>query len=337
MLYVTTRDNKDAFTAHRALHEDLAPDGGRFLPFRLPVFTTEDIASLKQKTFGQAVAELLNIFFSCQLTGWDVDFCIGRNAARLVPMAHRIIVAELWHNPSTNYTYVVDSLWRKVTNSTELSYPTDWARIAVRISVLFGLYTEMLKAEMMTADQTIDISVPVDDFSSAMAVWYARSMGLPIGMIICTCEENSPVWDLIHRGVFNTAAVNEVMRLGIERLIQASFGFEEAREYYGRCERKQTYVVKELFQDVLASNIFCAVAGERRSDSMINSIFRSNSYIVDPMTALCYGGLQDYRSRTGGNRLTLLLADRTPLDFNSQISNATGIPMTELINYVKLS
>lgn len=337
MLYVTTRDSKDAFTAHRALHEDLAPDGGRFVPFRLPVFTTEEIASLKQKTFGQAVAELLNIFFSCQLTGWDVDFCIGRNAARLAPINHKIIIAELWHNPSANYNYVVNSLYRKVTNSTRSIAPADWFCIAVRISVLFGLYSEILKAEMIAPDQTIDISVSVGDFSAAMAAWYARSMGLPIGMIICTCEEYSPVWDLIHRGIFNTTAVNGDVCLGVERLVQASFGFDAAREYCKKCDLKQTYIVNENFQDVLLSNIFCTVAGVKRSDSTINSIFRSNSYIVDPGTALCFGGLQDYRARTGANRLTLLLAERTPLDYTSQISGATGIPETKLIDYIKLS
>lgn len=337
MLYVTTRGNKDAFTAHRALHEDLAPDGGRFIPFRLPHFNAGEISDLRTKSFGQAVAELLNLFFSCQLTGWDVDFCVGRNAARLVSMNHRIIVAELWHNPSANYNYIVESLYRKITNCTGCGAAVDWVRIAVRIAVIFGLYAEMQRLEMTSCDQTVDISVPVDDFSAPMAAWYARNMGLPIGTIICTCEESCPVWDLIHRGTFNTAAVEPATQLGIERLVEAALGTNEVRVYSEKCKNGQTYVVEEDLLGSLKNNIFCAVAGEKRYETTINSVFRSNSYIIDPMTSLCYSGLQDFRSRTGSNRITLLLAERTPLDYTSQISAATGIPSTQLIDYIKLS
>lgn len=337
MLYVTTRENNDPYTAHRALHENSAPDGGRFIPFRLPHFSSEEITALSSKSFGQVVADLLNTFFSCQLTGWDVDFCVGRNAARLVEMNHRVIIAELWHNPSANYNYIVDSLYRKIINSAVSCTPTDWSRIAVQIAVLFGLYAEMLKADMVISGQVVDISVPVDNFTAPMAAWYARSMGLPIGVIICTCEENCPVWDLIHRGTFNTAAVDTDTQLGIERLVETVFGYGEVREYTEKCSAGQTYIIDDVLLDSLRNSIFCAVAGNKRSDSTINSVFRSNSYIIDPMTALCYGGLQDYRSRTGSNRTTLLLAERTPLDYTSQISEATGIPDTKLIDYVRLS
>ena len=52
MLYVTTRDDKDAYTAHRTLHSDFAPDGGQFVPFKLPVFTEEEIKRFADGNFG---------------------------------------------------------------------------------------------------------------------------------------------------------------------------------------------------------------------------------------------------------------------------------------------
>lgn len=337
MLYVTTRGNKDAYTAYRALHEDLAPDGGRFLPFRFPSFSKEEITAFGEKSFGEAVAQLLNMFFSCQLTGWDVDFCVGRNAVRLFAMNHKIIISELWHNPAANYSYIVDSLFRKITNNTGRCAPTDWVRIAVGIAVLFGVYSEMLRQKMTAPDQVVDISVPVDDFVAPIAAWYARCMGLPLGVIICTCDENSPVWDLLHRGTFTTAAADIATQLGVERLISALFGVLEANRYSEVCRDGRIYTVNEDNQNVLRNNFFCAVAGTKRAETTINSIFRSNTYIIDPFTALCHGGLQDYRSRTGGNRTTLLLAEKTPLDYASQISDATGIPGAKLTEYVKMS
>ena len=56
MLYVTTRAAADAFTAFRALTENRGPEGGFFVPMRLPVFDEDQIAQLAEKTFSQNVA-----------------------------------------------------------------------------------------------------------------------------------------------------------------------------------------------------------------------------------------------------------------------------------------
>ena len=61
MLYVTTRNEHDAYTAHRAIHSLKGTDGGDFLPFRMPALTQEEIAALKDISFGQCVADMLAI------------------------------------------------------------------------------------------------------------------------------------------------------------------------------------------------------------------------------------------------------------------------------------
>ena len=50
MLYVTTRIGEDAFTASRALAESRGPDGGFYVPMRLPRFNRDQIVELGQKT-----------------------------------------------------------------------------------------------------------------------------------------------------------------------------------------------------------------------------------------------------------------------------------------------
>lgn len=332
MLYVTTRDNKDAFTAHRALTQMQGDDGGKYVPFRLPEFDNETIVALESKPFSRIMAEVLNTFFSLRFTEWDVDFCIGRNPVKVVPMNHRILVGELWHNLDGNYEYLVRNLYKKATDSTTV--PTEWFRIAVRIAVLFGLYGEMLKAQTLSRGERFDVSVSTGDFSAPMAAWYARKMGLPVGTIICTHEDNSCVWDFIHRGTFSPVTATEELTLGMERLIYATLGLSAVQDYLGKVQDGRSYSVREDQLDLLSNGFFCCVAGKTRADSIINSVYRSNNYIVHPVTALHYGGLQDYRAKTGESRLTLLLADDTPLDQTAQICDATGIPADKLKEYV---
>lgn len=337
MLYITTRDNNDAYTAHRTLMADCAPDGGCFVPFQLPYYEANEIALLKEKTFSQTVAEFLNTFFSAGLTALDVDFAIGKIVSKLIPMNHKIVIAELWHNPDGKYSYIEECLYKLMVNCQTNVKPSAWAKTAVRIAILFGLYGQMLRSGLFSGDQCIDISVSADDFSVPMTLWYARKMGLPIGSIICVCVNNGSLWDLIHRGVFNPAEVSDTLLLSVEQLIHACLGFDEVRRFQEVCRSKRSYTLNEEQLAALNIGLFCAVAGDKRWESITNSVFRSNSYIIDPQTALSYGGLQDYRAKTGGSRTTLLLAENTPMSYTKEISGATGIPADKLIDHVNLS
>lgn len=329
MLYVTTRDDRDAYTSYRAMCENVGPDGGRYVPFSLPAFTPEEIAQLQNKSFSQGVAEILNLFFSSRLTGWDVDFCIGRNPVRLQQMNHRIVVAELWHNLEGKYDYVVNSLCKAIFGEKPVMI-SNWMKIAVRVAFLFGVYGEMLRCGAIQACTSLDVSVLSEDFTDPMAVYYAKKMGLPVVSVICTCTDNSSVWDFLHRGTFSPVGTTEELRLGVERLIVDVFGVSEVCRFVECCKNGLGFSLDEEQLPLLNAGFFSTVAGDSRASATINSIYRTNSYIADPKTAICFGGLQDYRSRTGESQITLLLSEQTPLNFADEIGKIIGIDQIKL-------
>jgi len=313
MLYVTTRNKDDAYTVQHTLTSDSAPDGGRFVPLTLPAFEEKEILKLKEYTFGAVVAKVLNAFFSSGFNGWDVDFAIGRNASQLKLMNHRIAVAELWHNINENFQYVVDSLFNRICDGRNIANgPTEWAVIAIRISVLFGVYSELLRNCEEMSDRTIDICLPASDFSGILSAYYSRKMGLPIKNIICTSKSNSSVWDLMQRGTFLPAQADDIRIAGIERLIHSALDGESFESFVNCMEQKKAYSIDEEMLPVFNEGLFCSVVDDNRGDSVINSVFRSNEYILDPVTALCYAGLQDHRAKYGVGRLTLLLSEESP-------------------------
>ena len=98
MQYATTRSNEIAYDWLHALTEDRAEDGGFFIPAEPICFAPEEISALALKNPNQAVAEILNLLFNCELSRWDVDFAVGRYPVRLSTMVRRIAIAESWHN-----------------------------------------------------------------------------------------------------------------------------------------------------------------------------------------------------------------------------------------------
>lgn len=336
MLYVSTRNRADAYTAYRALHENFAPDGGQFVPFQLTAFSNDEIEGFKEKSFGETVAQILNLFFSVRLNSWDVDFCIGRNPLKLVSLGRRTIVGEVWRNPDSAYAYIERSLYHKMSGS--MKEPTDWARIAIRIAILFGIYGELAGLGV----DSFDITLAARDFSMPMAALYAGQMGLPVGTIICSCNENGAPWDLIHKGEFNTGAtviktefpeLDIAHPVGLERLMFAILGENGVAKYLNVSAKKGVYHLdNEDAQSALNQELYACVVGTQRIDSVIRSVYRTNAYMMAPYAAFAYGALQDYRAGTGENRTTLLLAENSPVLFAQRIANAIGVPEKEFMN-----
>lgn len=333
MLYVTTRSKNDFYTANRALCENHSPDGGLFLPMRIPHYDAEQIRVLKDHTFFENTSDILNLFFSTHISPWDVKVCFGRNPIRLTSVGPRITVAEFWHNMDASYHNVAKRLYNKMTAGIN-DAPSNWANIAIRIAALFGLFGEL----DITEPETVDLCVTADNFSVPMAAWYARSMGLPIGRILCACNENSAIWDLIQRGSFHTGSLSweqgERESLGLEQLIYCTLGMEEVLRYCEVCQSKGIYQLSQLQFQTLSNGFSAEVVGCNRIGSVISSVFGTQHYVMDPNTAISYGCLQDHRATTGERRDTLLLADQSPLLFQDTITQAAGISQEKLVTLI---
>lgn len=334
MLYVTTRTNDDAFTAARAMNMDRGADGGLFIPFHLNTFSRPQIANMAGQSFGQNVADILNLFFSTKLTGWDVDMAIGRNPVRHQTMNYRIIVSELWHNPDHRFSRVLDILAARIHPDGQIiGPPSNWVQTAVRIAILFGIFGELLKSGEITADSSVDIAVPTGSFAAPMAAWYGRKMGLPIGTIICGCNENRSLWELLHRGQMDTGAVavetntpedDYAIPPDLERLICETCGQMEAGNFAWSCTEGGNYIPSDASCEAIRGGMFAAVVSKDRVSSIIPSIYRTNQYVFDPYAALAYGALADYRARKGMGNRALILCERDPRQYAQTIAKASS-------------
>lgn len=317
MLYVTTRNKFDTYTVYRANQSDRGPDGGLYLPFRIPKLSKEERQSLTDQSFCQRLANILNLFCGAQLTAWDVELCGGKNPVTLVPMSHRILVAEMWHNHDLDYARLEGRLAARICGCEDAGKkPASWVGIAIRIAMLFGVFAEL-------PDGIVDIAVATEDFAAPMAAWYAREMGLPVGNIICGHDDAS-VWNLLHQGEVRT---DSGMPENLERLISATLGVEENLRYCEACDNKRLYATLPGTLETLRKGMYATVISKDRLVGLIPSTYRMAGYIMGPQTAMAYGGLQDYRAQTGENRLALLVSDRSPACDSKMV--AACMEMTE--------
>lgn len=314
MLYISTRNSTDCYTAYRALNEAQTPDGGIFIPFRLTAFTKDELQQIHNSSCCEAIAKVLNQFFGLSLSGWDVECVIGRNPLKPVTMNQKVLFAEGWRNPESSFQYLLNALYRRMTGRYD---PSGWACIAIEIALLFGLFAAIGDA----VEQGLDIALNAGDFADLTAVSFAKKMGLPVNMIICTCKENSAAWNLFTKGEFNInspSIATSLTKLDIaqpaylESYIFAKLGMDEVKQYLDACANKQVYRVDEKKIQLFNENIYSAVVSANRVEAIVTGMYRTNGYVIDPYTAFAYGGLQDFRAKSGANRETLILAKYRP-------------------------
>lgn len=329
MLYISSRSKSESFTAHRTLCSDRAPDGGVFIPYKIPHFSALELHDMKEKSFGLIVATILNMFFSSKLSAWDVDICAGRAPMRINEVSRRLFTVECFHNPVGDYEYLENNLYKRLAGiDVQKSVPA-WVRIAIRISVLFGVYSVIPDAV-----DSFDISVNTGDFTEPMAAWYARKMGLPIRTIICSCNENAALWDLIQRGEMSTSIAfpKEQTPDQVEGLVFHAFGVEGAMELVNITCNRGIYRLDSEKLSVISEGMAASVIGKERVESLIRSVYRTNSYFITDATAVSFGGLQDFRASTGVSRNTLIFMDSSPAHQAATIASSVGISVNDVLN-----
>lgn len=340
MLYATTRNNTDAYTTQRVLTAKRAPDGGLFVPFRIPHFSEEEILGLGNKNFNACLTETLNLLFGARLTAYDVDFTLGRHCVRLQQLGQKILMAECWHNPNWQFSAMVQDLTGLLLDGQDVQPEiSGWAETGIRIAVLFGLFGALIRENMADFQRKVDVSLISGNFSGPMSAWYARAMGLPIGNIVCCCNENRSAWDFLCHGQLRTEGVavktvvpegDVVIPEGMERLIGIYGGAEEVDRYVQSLRRGGTYYVDDGLLGRMRQGLYATVSSERRILSTIPSVYATHGYLLAPSSALAYAGLQDYRSKTGEMRTALILTEKSPRLDLQILSDVTGISEHDL-------
>lgn len=303
MLYLSTRNKADSFTAHRVLHSESAPDGGMFMPMQPPKMNDIALANFEGMNFGEAVASVLNLFFGTELSGWDVEFAVGRQAVELVSCGYKVSLAESWHNTEGCHDYFVRRLYSLVTGEKHPNTaPNSWFYSAVLIALLFGVYGKFCRQEIYE----FDTAVEAGDLQLLFAIRYAQKMGLPVRKVILGTVENDGLWELFAYGEYQP--YKKSCLSSFEALLWLEFGYSEVQNYLCCRQNKSVYRMKASSWDVISSNIFATVVGDVRVKNIVDSTRCTSNYTMGSDTARAFGALQDYRAKTGENKNTLLFA-----------------------------
>lgn len=339
MLYATTRSKVATYTAQRALAEERAPDGGYYVPASLPVFSLEELESLLNEPAGEIVARVLGAFFGGKLGRLDVEFALGRKFFGLARISHRILIGEMWRNHEGSFKGLCRPLAERLSARMGDVEPGAWMRVAVRIALTFAMYAELRRSGTVAHTEIIDAAALTADFEAPYALYIARKMGLPIGQIICCCNDNGGLWDLLNRGQLKlngkvipttTPDCDTAVPAGLELLIHDRLEWDDMEEYLELMKKGGTWYLSAEEHRHFREGFSAAVVSDSRIRRAIPNLYNTNGYILCPYSALVYTGLMDYRSHPGPRRAALMLTETDPRACAEAVTRALAISDAEL-------
>ena len=185
-----------------------------------------------------------------------------------------------------------------------------WLALSIRIGAIVSAVIDMARA-----NEYLDISMVSGDMFAPVSAYLVREMGLPVGNILCCCNENNGFWELLHHGTFRTDRIalrsdipeaDVAVPDGLESLIALCCGREEVMRYIDAVRCGGLYVPTEEAFLRLRSVFRAAVVTD---DGLLRGAQMSLGVPVGRCTALALAGLLDYRAGNGMGRTALVIAE----------------------------
>ena len=234
---------------------------------------------------------------------------------------------------SAEFAKDVDSRGKVLSSANSINF----GRLAPQIVYYFSAYADLLAQGAISNGDPVNFVVPTGNFGNILAAYYARSMGLPVGRLICASNRNKVLTDFFQTGVYDTRrqfykttspSMDILISSNLERLL-----FEVADRdgklistWMKQLKESFTYNVGEQRLEWLNSIFTGGYADDQQCAAEIRTRFEQDGYLMDTHTAVASHVLREYRQATGDDTVTVIVSTASPYKFAADVLSAVMTP-----------
>ncbi len=209
----------------------------------------------------------------------------------------------------------------------------NWGRLAPQIVYYFSAYADLRKAGKIKAGEAVNFAVPTGNFGNILAGFYAKQMGLPVHTLICASNSNNVLTDFLRTGVYDrnraffkteSPSMDILISSNLERLLAFLTGGDAAR-IRGWMDELNTAGRYDVGADMLAKikeHFWADWADDAQTEMQIHRIHDVYGYTPDTHTAVAFRAAEQYRTKTGDERMTVVVSTASPYKFNGSVLRA---------------
>jgi threonine synthase len=236
-------------------------------------------------------------------------------------------VKRIFSDPRANTVF--DKSNRALSSANSINF----GRLAPQIAYYFSAYVDLCASCCISMGDELNFCVPTGNFGNILAAYYAKAMGLPVGMLICASNKNNVLAEFIGSGIYNSKryfhntiapSMDILISSNLERML-----FELCERDAGavagwmdELKREGSYKIDALSYARLCGHMWGGWENEAETVLEIRRCWYEQKYLLDPHTATASAVLGKYRVMTGDTRPCVIAATASPYKFASAVSGA---------------
>lgn len=231
-------------------------------------------------------------------------------------------------------------------------------RLAPQVVYYFSAYGDLVKRGDIKWGELVDFVVPTGNFGDILAGFYAKQMGLPVGKLVCACNQNNVLEDFINTGVYDrnrefyktqSPSMDILVSSNLERLLfmaSAPDSDKKVSSWMNDLADKGRFSVDDETFSFIRQSFVSYSCSEEETRAAINSCWNESHYLCDPHTAVAWHCLKLHGKNTQNKCVVLSTAsaykfpravlsalgyneDLSDFEQMSKLNKITGVPIPE--------
>jgi len=201
-------------------------------------------------------------------------------------------------------------------------------RLLPQIAYYFYAYSHTVCTGIIHEGDAVNFVVPTGNFGNILAGYYARKMGLPVKTLICATNSNKVLYDFIKTGVYDrkrefmvtiSPSMDILVSSNLERLIYDIGGCETVVEAFHSLQQTGGFSLHHSL-----SAFETEFVTDSETIQTISETYQMKEYVLDPHTAVAQCAYIKYKSRTGDDTYSIILATASPYKFIETVRQTLG-------------
>lgn len=207
----------------------------------------------------------------------------------------------------------------------------NWGRLVPQIVYYFAAYGQLLRAGEISFGDLVDFCVPTGNFGDILAGYYAKRMGLPVGMLFCASNENNVLTDFLSTGCYaarrtfyktTSPSMDILVSSNLERLLYHITGSDAAvAGWMQSLNETGSYTVDKDTLAAIQQSFSCGWASEAEVCQEIRARYEQDGYLCDTHTAVAFHVAAQKKRE---NVPMVVLSTASPFKFPRSVLEALG-------------